>query len=1080
MSTDLHGPQNAPPPEPAAGDNRLLDAVLRFSIRQRGLVLLVTLGIAALGVWNFRRLPIDAVPDITNVQVQINTVVEAMSPVEVEKQVTVPIETAMGGIPGVEQVRSLSRYGLSQVTVVFRDGTSIYFARQLVSERLQQAREALGATGGEPTNGPIATGLGEVLMWTLEVAPGARRADGGEWTLTDLRDVQDWIGRRSCACRGVTEINTIGGYRRQYHVTPDPRRLQSLGLTFHDVLAAIERNNQSAAGGTLEQKGEQFLVRSTGRLRGPDEIRDVVVATRDGVPIHVHDVASVGPGRELRSGAATRNGDEVVLGTAFMLIGENSRVVAHRVEQRLQQVNRTLPDGVKARVVYTRTKLVDATLETVRTNLVEGAVLVMAVLLLMLGHFTAALIVALVIPLSMLIAVTGMVEHRVSANLLSLGAIDFGIIVDGAVVMVENVVRRFARRQRELGRVLDGHERLREAFAGAAEVARPTLFGVLIIMAVYLPVLTLSGIEGKMFRPMAGVVLLALAGSLVLAFTFVPAALALLLRGPVREPEGGVHARLQRAYERVLRWALRRRAAVAAGAAVLVVAAALLATRLGSEFVPTLDERDLTIQPMRIPSTSLQQSVAMQHDIETALRRLPQVADVFARIGTDEVANDPMPANIADMFVILKDRRDWPDPRLPRTALIERMEAILRQHPGQEYEFTQPIEMRFNELVAGVRSDVAVKVFGDELEVMSEAGERIASVLRSVPGATDVRVEQVTGLPTLTVDLRRAAIARYGLGAEDVQSVVRTAVAGTEAGEVLEGDRRVPIVVRLPEAARQDLAALADLPVPVAARARSELRGALPAPHAEERTEFVPLSTLADLRVDEGPNQISRENAKRRVVVQCNVRGRDLGGFVEEAQRRLEASYRVPPGYWLEWGGEFENILAARGRLAVAVPMALLLVFLLLFGALGGVRDSVLVFTGVPLALTGGVLALAARGIPFSISAAVGFIALSGVAVLNGLVMLSVIRRLREGGTPLDEAIVAGGVARVRAVLMTALVASLGFVPMALASGTGAEVQRPLATVVIGGVLSSTVLTLLVLPGLYRWAHRGTEPPPEP
>lgn len=1093
MSTDLPiepsaastplapAPAAAAAPAPRLGESRLLGAVLRASIRHRVLVVLATLGIAGLGLWNFRRLPIDAVPDITNVQVQINTAVEALSPVEVESQVTVPIESSMGGIPGVEQVRSLSRYGLSQVTVVFRDGTDIYFARQLVSERLQQAREALGPGLGEPALGPVATGLGEVLMWTVEAKPNARRADGRPWTLTDLRDVQDWIIKPQLrTVRGITEINSIGGYRRQHHVTPDPRLLQAYGLTFHDVLLALERNNSSAGGGALEQKGEQYLVRATGRLRSAAEIAGVVVATRDGVPLHVHDVATVGPGQELRSGAATENGDEVVLGTAFMLIGENSRTVAHRVEQRLAQVNRTLPEGVTARVVYTRTKLVDATLETVRTSLLEGAALVIAVLLLLLGHATAALIVAMVIPLSMLIAITGMVENRISANLLSLGAIDFGIIVDGAVVMVENVIRRFARAQRERGRVLDLHERLAAAFAGASEVARPTLFGVLIIMAVYLPILTLTGIEGKMFRPMAGVVLLALGGSLLLAFTFVPAALALLLRGRVHESEGRVLGAAHRAYAPSLAWALRHRRVVVTAAVLLVAGAALVASRLGSEFVPRLDEQDLTIQPVRIPSTSLQQSVAMQHDLETALRGFPEVSNVFARIGTDEVASDPMPPNIADMFVIVKPRREWPNPRKPKPTLVAEMEAVLREHPGQEFEFTQPIEMRFNELVAGVRSDFAVKVFGDDIESMRGTAERIATILRGIRGAADVRVEQVTGLPTLTVDVSRAAIARYGLDVEDVQSVVRTAVAGTQAGEVLEGDRRVPIVVRLPEHVRANLAMLGDLPVPVEARPRSILPTALPTSHAEARTEFVPLSALAELRLEEGPNQVSREDGKRRVVVQCNVRGRDLGGFVAEAQRRIAAGTRIPAGTWLGWGGEFENILTARARLAVAVPLALLLIFLLLVAALGGARDTLLVFSGVPLALTGGVLALALRGIPFSISAAVGFIALSGVAVLNGLVMLTFIRRLREEGMPLDQAVVTGSTTRMRAVLMTALVASLGFVPMAIASGTGAEVQRPLATVVIGGILSSTLLTLLVLPVLYRLAHREKEPPVEP
>ncbi len=1059
----------------------VLERILSLSIRQRWVVVVASAAAAALGLYNFHRLPIDAVPDITNVQVQINTVVEALSPVEVERQVTFPIESAMAGLPGVEQVRSLSRYGLSQVTVVFRDGTNIYFARQLASERLQQARESLAPGLGEPKLGPIATGLGEIVMWTVEAGPGARKADGTPYTATDLRELQDWVVKPQLrTVPGVTEINSIGGYRKQYHVTPDPRRLQAYGLSFHDLLGALEANNRAAGGGYLEHKGEQYLVRTTGRIQTPQEIENVVVASRQGVPIHVHDVATVGPGKELRSGAATENGAEVVLGTAFMLIGENSRTVAERVEGRLREVGRTLPPGVSAKLVYTRTKLVEATLETVRTNLLEGALLVVAVLFLLLGNLTAALIVALVIPLSMLFAVTGMVQNRISANLLSLGAIDFGIIVDGAVVMVENMVRRFAERQRERGRLLEARERLHEAMAAAAEVAPPTLFGVGIIMAVYLPILTLGGIEGKMFRPMAGVVLLALAGSLVFAFTFVPAMVALLLRGRVADSQWAALGGAKRLYDPALRWALRRRAWVVGGAAGLILLTGLVASRMGSEFVPRLDERDILFQALRIPGTSLQQSVEMQHGVEAALRRFPEVANVFSRLGTDEVANDPMPPNLGDTFVMLKPRRAWPDPRKPKARLVREMEEALRQLPGQSYEITQPIEMRFNELIAGVRSDVAVKVFGDELEVMRATAGRIASVLGSVRGAADVRVEQVTGLPTLTVDVDRAAAARYGLNVADVQNVVRTALAGTEAGEVLEGDRRFPIVVRLPEPLRRDLRGLGDLPVPVEARPRSLLPAALPAAHAESRTEFVPLGAVARIRLEEGPNQISREEGKRRVVVQCNVRGRDIGSFVAEARARVRDRVAVPPGYWITWGGEFEKILSARARLAVAVPLVLLLILLLLFTALGSLKDSLLVFTGVPLAVTGGVFALVVRGMPFSITAAVGLIALSGVAVLNGLVMLSFVRRLRTQGMPLDAALLEGCGTRLRPVLMTALVASFGFVPMALATGTGAEVQRPLATVVIGGVVSSTLLTLLVLPALYRLVHREREAAAEP
>lgn len=1054
-----------------------LERVLRFSIRQRWLVIMATIGMAALGTFNFSRLPIDAVPDITTVQVQINTAVEGLSPVEVEKVITFPIETSMAGIPGLVETRSLSRYGLSQVTAVFRDGTDIYFARQLVNERLQEARSAIPEGLADPQMGPIATGLGEIFMWTVEARPEARKPSGLSYTPTDLREIQDWVIKPQLrTVEGVTDINTIGGYRKQYHVTPDPNRLVAYGMTLHDLQLALENNNGSAGGGYINHKGEQYLVSTTGRIQSEAEIGQIVVASRNGVPIHVHDVASVGIGRELRTGAATENGEEVVLGTAFMLIGENSRTVCKRLASRLETINRSLPPGIVARTVYDRTELVDATLETVRANLLEGAVLVVAVLLLLLGNLTGAIIVALMIPLSMLFAVTGMVEGRISANLLSLGAIDFGIIVDGAVVMVENMLRRFAQRQHELGRPLDVRERFHETLVSGKEIARPTLFGIGIIMIVYLPILTLTGIEGKMFRPMAQVVLLALLGALILAFTLVPALIALFLRGRVSEVESPAIRLAQRLYRPSLRWVLRRRVPVVVGALMLFIGSAFLATRLGSEFVPTLDERDIAIHALRIPGTSLEQAVAMQGGVEGALRSFPEVERVFSKIGTAEIANDPMPPSVSDVFVIIKPRGQWPNPRRSKSDLIRAMETRLNLLPGNVFEYTQPIQMRFNELIAGIRADVAVKVFGDDLDVLLSTAEEVASVLREVPGAADVKVEQVKGLPILTVDIDRAAVARFGLNVADVQAVVRTALAGSMAGEVFEGDRRFDIVVRFPEAIRNDIQALETLPVPVEAEARSLLPGALPTVHSGSKTEFVPLGAIAQIRLEEGPNQVSRENGKRRVVAQANVRGRDIGSFVAEAQRRIDDSVRIPAGNWITWGGQFENMIAARTRLAIVVPVALLLIFLLLFGAFGSVKDAILVFSGVPLALTGGILALAARGMPYSITAGIGFIALSGVAVLNGVVMLSFVRKLREEGSSLDSALFEGCSTRLRPVLMTAFVASLGFIPMALATGTGAEVQRPLATVVIGGIISSTFLTLLVLPVLYRLAHREHEP----
>jgi cobalt-zinc-cadmium resistance protein CzcA len=1052
----------------------MLERVLAESIRRRWVVLAVTAGMAALGVYNFNRLPIDAVPDITNVQVQVNTEAPGMSPLEVEQQVTARIEMAMGGIPGVDYMRSLSRYGLSQLTIVFRDGTDIYFARQLVNERLREGAEGLPPGTGQPEMGPVATGLGEIYMWAVEARPGALRADGRPFTSTDLREVQDWIVKPQLrTVAGVTEVNSIGGYVKQYHVTPNPAKLVEHGLTFRDILDALSANNVNAGAGYIEHVGEQYLVRIPGVITDIDDVEKILVTVEDGTPVRIRDLASVGIGGELRTGAATENGEEVVLGTVFMLIGENSRTVSTSVSKRMDQIQKTLPAGVQARTIYDRTRLVDATLHTVRENLMVGAVLVIAVLFLLLGNARAALLVALTIPLAGLFAVTGMVQNRISGNLMSLGAIDFGIIVDGAVVMVENMIRRFAEHQHRLGRLLTRDERLAEAFSSAREVAKPTLFGVSIIMIVYLPILTLSGIEGRMFKPMAFTVLLALAGALLLTFTFVPAGVALLLRGRVAERESAFVRGVKRLYAPTLARALGARWAVIAGAVALVAGCLWIGSRLGSEFIPSLDEGDIAMHAMRIPSTSLTQAVAMQHQLEERIKEVPEVERVFAKIGTAEIATDPMPPSVADVFLIMKPRREWPDPRKPKDQLVREIEARVGPVPGNNYEFTQPIEMRFNELIAGVRSDLAVKVFGDDMEVMLRHADRVADLLREIPGAADVKSEQVTGLPLMTVEIDRDAIARYGLDIADVQDVIEIAIGGKSAGHVWEGDRRFDLVVRLPEETRLDLHALEFLPIPLPGN--DGHRGAQPAsldemPHLE--ASYLPLGAVARIEVSEGPNQISRENGKRRVVVQANVRGRDLGSFVEEAQRRVDAEIALPAGYWITWGGQFENLIAARKRLMVVVPLSLLLIFVLLFATFNSVKHSLIVFSGVPLALTGGILALWARGIPFSISAGVGFIALSGIAVLNGLVMVSFINALRREGHTLDVAITTGALTRLRPVLMTALVASLGFVPMAIATGSGAEVQRPLATVVIGGILSSTLLTLLVLPALYRVFHR--------
>ena len=1034
----------------------MIERLLQFSIRRRWVVLIATLAITAFGLFNYTRLPIDAVPDITNIQVQINTEAPGYSPFEAEQRITFPVETAMAGLPLLDETRSISRYGLSQVTVIFEDGTDIYFARQLIAERIQEVKSQL-PPGIEPRMGPIATGLGEIFLWTVEAKPGATNADGQPYTGMDLRTIQDWIVRPQLKnVPGVADVNTIGGYTKQFHVTPRPDALMSYALTFDDVIEALSRNNTNVGAGYIERRGEQYLVRVPGQLRNLEEIRQVVVGTTRGTPVFLSQVADVALGQELRTGAATEDGKEIVLGTVFMLMGENSRTVSRRVAAQMEEVNRTLPEGVVARTVYDRTVLVDATIETVQHNLYLGALLVIVVLFAFLGNIRAAIITACVIPLSMLFAITGMVEGKVSGNLLSLGALDFGIIVDGAVVMVENCIRMLAQRQREAGRVLTAAERHGVVYDATREVWRPTIFGQLIIMVVYLPILTLTGIEGKMFFPMAFTVLAALLGAMVLSVTFVPAAVAVFLSGRVSEQESVLVRWAHRAYVPALAAALRNRAAAVAGALALVLVTGAMAMRLGSEFLPSLDEGDLLVHALRIPGTSLSTAVDMQHALERKFKTYPEVDYVFSKIGTAEIATDPMPPSVADTYVMLKPRAQWPDPGRDKADLVAQLQRELPLVPGNNYEFIQPIQMRFNELIAGVRSDVAVKVFGDDMDVLADVGERIEAVLSAVPGAADTKVEQTTGLPLMTVELNRPEMARLGLNVADVQDVVEVAIGGKAAGRVFEGDRRFDIIVRLPETLRTDPETFTRLPVP--------LRGA--------GGGFVPLGSVARLEVAPGPNQVSRENGKRRVVVTANVRGRDIGSFVAEAERRIRQEVEIPAGYWTAWGGQFEQLLSARQRLLVVVPVALLLIFAILFATFGNMRDSLLVFTGVPLALTGGVLFLWMRGIPFSISAAVGFIALSGVAVLNGLVMISFINRLREEGMAIDQAVTVGAQSRLRAVLMTALVASLGFLPMALATGRGAEVQRPLATVVVGGILSSTALTLLVLPVLYRMFAR--------
>ncbi|MDP1520528.1 CusA/CzcA family heavy metal efflux RND transporter [Porticoccus litoralis] len=1029
----------------------MINAILRLSVERRFLMLSLILVLVGVGVWSFQRLPIDAVPDITNVQVQINTEAPGYSPLEAEQRITFPVETALYGLPNLSYTRSLSRYGLSQVTVVFEEGTDIYFARNLINERLGAIKSAL-PPGLEPEMGPIATGLGEIFMYTVEALPGATQADGSPLDATALREIQDWIIKPQLAqVPGVIEVNTIGGYDKQYHVTPSPQRLLEFGITVDELVSALRANNTNRGAGYIERNGQQLLVRSPGQLATIGDIEKVVIANRNGAPVRVADVADVAIGKELRTGAATRDGRETVMGTAMMLVGENSRAVAQAVAEKLDAIQPSLPDGVKVEAVYDRTALVDKAIATVEKNLLEGALLVIVVLFLLLGNLRAALITAAVIPLSMLATITGMVRSGVSANLMSLGALDFGLIVDGAVIIVENCIRRLSQAQHNGQLALK--ERLQLVFEATNEVIRPSLFGVAIITVVYLPIFALTGVEGKMFHPMAATVVMALLSAMVLSLTVVPAAVAVFMGGKISEKESPVISGAKSLYRPALLLAMRFRWLVLGGATALVGVCIWLATTLGSEFIPQLDEGDIALHALRIPGTGLEQSIEMQSQLEERLKAFGEVDKVFAKIGTPEVATDPMPPSVADNFVILKPRSQWPDPDKTKDELVAEMAEAVEMLPGNKYEFTQPIEMRFNELISGVRADLGIKVFGDDLDQLLTSANDVLEVVESMEGAADTRVEQVTGLPMLSVHPKRMALSRYGLTVDDLQDLVAAGVGGENAGLIYEGDRRFQLVVRLPEDIRRDVDSLADLPVPL------------------PDGGYVPLSEVAELELAPAPNQISRENGKRRVVVTANVRDRDLGGFVEEAQARIADDVDLPPGYWLDYGGTFEQLQSASQRLAIVVPVTLAIILALLVMAFGSLKDALIIFTGVPLALTGGVLSLWLRDMPLSISAGVGFIALSGVAVLNGLVMIAFIRDLWHEQGDLMKAIVEGALIRLRPVLMTALVASLGFVPMALNTGTGAEVQRPLATVVIGGIISSTLLTLFVLPVLYALLH---------
>jgi cobalt-zinc-cadmium resistance protein CzcA len=1031
----------------------MIESILRLSIERRGLVLMLIFLVIGMGIFSYQKLPIDAVPDITNVQVQINTQAPGYSPLETEQRITFVVETALAGLPDLSYTRSLSRYGLSQVTAVFDEGTDLYFARNLINTRLGAIKSQL-PQGLEPEMGPIATGLGEIYMYTLRAEQSAMQKNGKPYDAMALREIHDWIVKPQLALvKGITEVNAIGGYVKQYHVNPDPQKMLNFDIGLTDIHLALQRNNANQGAGFVERNGQQILVRSQGQLQTLSDIENVVIKRINTIPVAVKDIGNVSIGKELRTGAATQEGQETVLGTAMMLVGENSRAVAQSVAQKVKDIQSSLPDGILIEPVYDRTQLVDKAIDTVQKNLVEGALLVIVILFILLGNIRAALITAAVIPLAMFATITGMVKTGVSANLMSLGALDFGLIVDGAVIIVENCIRRLSESQKRTGGILPLKERLELVFQATNEVIRPSLFGVLIITVVYIPLFSLTGVEGKMFQPMAATVIMALIAAMLFSITIVPAAVAMFMNGKVSEKESIIIVAAKSAYRPILNVALRLRWLVLVGSVVLVVGSVWLATRLGSEFVPQLDEGDIALHAMRIPGTGIEQAVAMQKTLESTLMEYEQVLTVFAKTGTAEVATDAMPPNVTDTFVMLKPRAQWPDPTLSKADFVETLERDLQAVTGNNYEFTQPIQMRFNELISGVRADLGIKVFGDDLTALVASANEILSVLQSIDGVADARLEQVDDIPIFTINPKPIELARYGLDVADLQEWVASAIGGNAAGLIYEGDRRFELLVRFDEGIRTNLDAIGSTPI------------------ITSEGEFVPLSEVATLGYSSVPNQISRENGKRRVVVTANVRERDLGSFVDEAKTKIAEQVELPAGYWLDYGGTFEQLESASQRLSIVVPATLFLILVLLVVVFGSLRDALIIFTGVPLALTGGVFALWMRDMPLSISAGVGFIALSGIAVLNGLVMLSFIKqRLLETGD-LINSIINGAITRLRPVLMTALVASLGFIPMALNVGTGAEVQRPLATVVIGGIISSTILTLVVLPILYRMMH---------
>ncbi|RLL37565.1 CusA/CzcA family heavy metal efflux RND transporter [Acinetobacter cumulans] len=1046
MNTNSENPNtNLPKPE------GLFERIIQFSIQNAIWVMLFVCTWIAVGIYSYQKLPIDAVPDITNTQVQINTQASGFTALEVEQRITYPIENAMAGIPDLELTRSISRYGLSQVTIVFKDGTDIYWARQQINQRVQEVQSTLPAQVS-PTMSPVSTGLGEIYQWVLKAEPNAKKADGTAYSAMDLREIQDWIVRPQLQrVQGVAEVNSIGGFNKTYVVSPDLNRMQQLNLSLEQLQQALTENNENRGAGFIEENGQQLTVRVPGTLNTISDIENTMIDSPNGSPIRVGDIAQVSIGHDLRTGGATYNGEETVLGIAMMAMGQNSRTVSKAVDAKIKDIQASLPKGVKIETVYDRTTLVEKAIKTVQKNLVEGAILVIIILFIFLGNIRAALITACVIPLSMLFTLTGMAQKNISANLMSLGALDFGIIVDGAVVIVENCIRRLAHAQQILKRPLTQNERFKEVFLAARQARRPLIFGQLIILVVYLPIFALSGVEAKMFHPMALTVVLALVAAIILSITFVPAAVALWVKGEIKETESRWMTWLKKQYFRILNTAFHYKAVVMTFALCLLLITGLLSTKIGSEFAPQLSEGDFAVQLMRSPSTGLEESLRMQENAEKLLlKKFPEIHAVFARTGTAEVATDVMPPNISDGYIMLKPRNEWPNPKESVDELRGRMVAYVATIPGNNSEFSQPIELRFNELISGVRSDVGVKIFGDDMQVLNTEATKIAKIMQQVAGSSAVKVEQTSGLPLLNIEIDKALAAQYGLSVKSIQDTVVASVGGQSVGEILEGDRRFDFVIRLNDQDR-NVSTISQLPLKL--------------PNGGS----IVLSNVATVSNVDGINQVSRENGKRRIVVTANVEGRDLGSFVADMQTQLK-QYALPSGYWIEYGGQFENLASAKARMQIVIPLALLTIFILLMAVFHNVKESLLVFTGVPFALTGGVLFLWFRDIPLSMSAGIGFIALSGVAVLNGLVMLTFIKELRDK-YPLHEAIWQGAVLRLRPVLMTACVASLGFVPMALATGTGAEVQRPLATVVIGGILSSTLLTLVLLPVLYRWLN---------